>query len=61
MNWIADKVIRWKKGIIGVVTILTLLMVICAFQVKINYNMSDYLPEDANSTKAADERDIAMK
>lgn len=52
MNWIADHVIKWKKRILVITALLTVVMAVCALQVKINYNMSDYLPEDANSTKA---------
>ncbi len=33
---------------------LLLVMVFCAFHVKINYNMMDYLPQNANSTIAID-------
>lgn len=52
MNWISEHVRRWKKGILAVTAVLTVVMIVCALQVKINYNMSDYLPKDANSTKA---------
>lgn len=52
MNWISDHVIKWRKGIIIVSLLVAVIMGICATFVKINYNMSDYLPENANSTKA---------
>lgn len=52
MDFIADKVIKFRGWIIGFFTILTIIMVCCFLKVKINYNMQDYLPENANSTKA---------
>lgn len=52
MKWISEKVIKYQKVIVGLFLILTIVMAYCAFQVDINYNMQDYLPEEANSTKA---------
>lgn len=52
MNWISEKVIKYRKWIVAIFLILTVVMTVCITKVKINYNMQDYLPEDANSTKA---------
>lgn len=52
MNWLSDKIIKFRKTIVGFFLVLTVAMLVCFTQVKINYNMQDYLPEDANSTKA---------
>ncbi|MBA4686310.1 MAG: MMPL family transporter [Candidatus Galacturonibacter soehngenii] len=52
MNWISDTIIRFRKWIVAIFLIALPLMGICALTVGINYNMMDYLPEDANSTKA---------
>lgn len=54
MDFIAGKIVKWKIPILILTFILLIVMVICAFQVKINYNMMDYLPLEANSTKAID-------
>ena len=54
MNWLSDKIIKFRKTIVGFFLVLTVAMLVCFTQVKINYNMQDYLPEDANSTKAID-------
>lgn len=54
MEWFADKIIRHKKAVVAVFVVVLAVMGVCAFQVGINYNMMDYLPEDANSTVAID-------
>lgn len=52
MNFISEKIIKFKGWIVAIFLILTIVMAVCALNVKINYNMQDYLPKDANSTKA---------
>lgn len=52
MNLLSKLVVKKKTLIVAVVLLLTVVFTYCFFQVKINYNMTDYLPEDANSTKA---------
>ena len=52
MEKISNNVIKHRKIIIAFFMILTIIMTICVVKVNINYNMQDYLPEDANSTKA---------
>ena len=52
MKFFSDKVVKYQKAIIAIFLILTIAMTICVTKVKINYNMQDYLPEDANSTQA---------
>ena len=53
MNGISDFVIKRKKLVVGFVLILTVLFTFIFFtKVGINYNMTDYLPPDANSTIA---------
>lgn len=52
MNYISEKIIKFRKEIVIFFLILTVVMGLCMSKVKINYNMQDYLPEDANSTKA---------
>ncbi|MBR3152328.1 MAG: MMPL family transporter [Clostridia bacterium] len=52
MNFISEKIIKFRKEIVIFFIILSAVMGICMSKVKINYNMQDYLPEDANSTKA---------
>lgn len=52
MSKIADFVVKRKKVLVTMVLLLTVFFTICFFQVAINYNMTDYLPEHANSTVA---------
>ncbi len=54
MNKIADFIVKQKKFLVGFVLLLTVICTVCFFRVNINYNMTDYLPEDANSTVALD-------
>ena len=54
MDFIAGKIVKWKIPILISTFILLIVMLICAFQMRINYNMMDYLPVEANSTKAID-------
>ncbi len=52
MNKISNIIVKYQKTIVAIFLVLALVMTICVTQVKINYNMQDYLPEGANSTKA---------
>ena len=52
MDKIAEKIVNLRIPILISTMVLLIVMIICAFNVKINYNMMDYLPEQANSTKA---------
>lgn len=54
MEGISNFVVKRRKLIVILTLILTVVFVVCFFKVKINYNMTDYLPEDANSTIALD-------
>ena len=48
------KIIKHKKPIVITVVILALISTIAQFAVSVNYNMVDYLPEDAPSMQAMD-------
>ncbi|MBC3887491.1 MMPL family transporter [Acetobacterium paludosum] len=52
MERFTESIVKHKKGIVLIALILTLISALCFFQVGINYNMTDYLPADANSTIA---------
>lgn len=52
MGFISDIVIKYKKWIVSLFVIILIIFGYCALQLNINYDMTDYLPEDANSTKA---------
>ncbi len=52
MGFISDIVIKYKKWIVSLFAIILIIFGYCALQLNINYDMTDYLPEDANSTKA---------
>jgi len=52
MGFISDIVIKYKKRIVSLFVIILIIFGYCALQLNINYDMTDYLPEDANSTKA---------
>ncbi|XQY92170.1 efflux RND transporter permease subunit [Metabacillus sp. HB246100] len=54
MNSIASKVIKHKKAVLLIFVIATVLSIVAQFFVSVNYNMVDYLPEDAQSTRAMD-------
>ncbi len=45
-------VVKRRKQVVGITLLLTIFFTICFFNVKINYNMTDYLPANANSTVA---------
>ena len=51
MECVADWVIRLRKGVIAVFAVLSVVFGVCALTVSINYDMTDYLPPEANSTK----------
>lgn len=53
MNWLSEKIIKFKNWIVVLFVILTAVMTgLLVTKLDINYNMQDYLPEEANSTKA---------
>ncbi|MCD8510318.1 MAG: MMPL family transporter [Bacillus sp. (in: Bacteria)] len=52
MTNIAAQIIKYKKSIVVIFMVLTIVSAIAQFFVPINYNMSDYIPEDSPSTKA---------
>ncbi|WP_216830302.1 efflux RND transporter permease subunit [Alkalihalobacterium elongatum] len=52
MRDIAGIIMKYKKSIVVVFMLLTVLSAIAQFFVSINYNMSEYMPEDTPSTKA---------
>lgn len=54
MGRIADAVIRCRKVIIAIFAILVVVGLLGALTLRINYNMTDYLPPEANSTVAID-------
>ncbi|MBS3680867.1 RND family transporter [Ornithinibacillus massiliensis] len=49
---IAARIIKNKKPIVIAFILFTIISVVAQFAVSVNYNMIDYLPEDAQSTKA---------
>lgn len=51
---IAAPIIKHKKAVVIVFTILTIISTFAFFTVSVNYDMKDYLPEDAGSTIAMD-------
>ncbi|KYG34158.1 efflux RND transporter permease subunit [Alkalihalobacillus trypoxylicola] len=52
MSNLLEQIIKRRKSIVIIFAILTLISVGAQFFVSINYNMADYLPEDAESTIA---------
>ncbi|KMK76835.1 efflux RND transporter permease subunit [Alkalihalobacillus pseudalcaliphilus] len=50
-NW-TDFIINKRKTVVAVFFILTIIAAIAQFFVSVNYNMSDYLPDEAPSTQA---------
>lgn len=50
MDWITDKILEHKVGVIIFFLVCTVFSIFAAPMVKINYNMTDYLPEDSKST-----------
>jgi uncharacterized protein len=51
---IAARILKHKKSIVMIFGIIAVICTIAQFFVSVNYNMVDYLPEDAKSTKAMD-------
>ncbi|MGM0845074.1 MAG: efflux RND transporter permease subunit [Bacillota bacterium] len=51
---IASRIIKHKKAVLLVFVLVTILSIVAQFFVSVNYNMVDYLPEDAQSTRAMD-------
>ncbi|MEL7570281.1 MAG: hypothetical protein AAGU14_06920 [Eubacteriaceae bacterium] len=52
MNRFYDGVIEHKKMIMIIFITIAVLCAICALFVDINYNLVDYLPQEAQSTQA---------
>src|SRR5699024_10734746 len=48
----AKWIISYKKSIVITFSIITIICTVLQFGVSVNYNMTDYLPSDAPSTKA---------
>lgn len=51
---IAARIIKHKKPIVIVFITIAIISTVLQFAVSVNYNMADYLPEDAPSTEALD-------
>ena len=51
---IAARIIRHKKAVVLVFALVAIICTAAQFFVPVNYNMVDYLPEDAQSTQALD-------
>ncbi|WP_212926351.1 RND family transporter [Oceanobacillus sp. J11TS1] len=49
---LANLIIRFKKTIVTIFTALTILSLVGVLFVDVNYNMQEYLPEEAESTQA---------
>lgn len=52
MTRISNFIVKYKKIVVTITLLLTVICVFAFFKVDINYNMTDYLPENANSTIA---------
>ena len=52
MDKFAGAVIRRNKAVIALFTVITAICALLFFTVYVNYNMTDYLPQEAQSTKA---------
>ncbi|NMH67331.1 RND family transporter [Bacillus sp. RO3] len=50
----ASWILKHKKSVLAVFTLVTILSAVAQLFVKVNYNMVDYLPDDAQSTQAVD-------
>ncbi|MGM0837324.1 MAG: efflux RND transporter permease subunit [Bacillota bacterium] len=51
---IASRIIKHKKAVLIAFTLVTIISMVAQFFVSVNYNMVDYLPDDAQSTRAMD-------
>ncbi|MGR3762851.1 efflux RND transporter permease subunit [Rossellomorea sp. NS-SX7] len=51
---IASWIIKHKKAVLIAFMLVTILSTVAQFFVKVNYNMVDYLPDDAQATRAMD-------
>ena len=49
---ISERIIKHKKAVVIAFMLLTIISTVAQFFVSVNYNMVDYLPEDAQSTQA---------
>jgi uncharacterized protein len=51
---IASRIIKHKKAVLIAFVLATVISIVAQFFVSVNYNMVDYLPEDAQSAQAMD-------
>jgi uncharacterized protein len=51
---IASRIIKHKKAVLIAFVLATVISIVAQFFVSVNYNMVDYLPEDAQSVQAMD-------
>ncbi|UOQ46990.1 MMPL family transporter [Gracilibacillus caseinilyticus] len=58
---LSTKIIRYKKPIVIIFFILTIISAVATLGVSINYNMADYLPEDSPSMNAVDLMDAEFE
>ncbi len=54
MELLVDRIIKHKKAVVIIFAALTLISVVAQFFVSTNYNMTDYLPDEAPSTEGLD-------
>lgn len=54
MEKYTDFILKYKKSVVVIFLLSTILSVFLATKVKVDYNFADYLPEDAQSTLALD-------
>ncbi len=54
MKWLAKRVLSHRKPVIGIFLVLSVICVFLQFGVSVNYNLVDYLPDEASSTTAID-------
>lgn len=52
MDKIASFIVKHKKAILVIFVLFSIVSIALQFFVKVNYNMTDYLPDDAQSTEA---------
>ena len=51
MDWIADRVIQLRKAAVSIYAVLLVVLGLSCSVLPVNYDMTDYLPESANSTQ----------
>lgn len=50
MDYIIDKILKYKKTVISIFALLVVFSILMTPMVRVNYDMVDYLPEDSKST-----------